>query len=81
VAPIDITALRHERDSRQGHHMLSQLRTEAYPVYADRRYPASTGGPLTYEENIERIETAKRESRAATRPAAEDRHRRAAPRR
>ncbi len=44
VAPIDISALRHERESRQGHHMLSQLRAEAYPVYADRHFPASTGG-------------------------------------
>jgi formamidase len=63
VAPIDISALRHERDVRQGHHMLSQLRTEAYPVYADRRYPSSAGGPWTYERNIELIESAKREGR------------------
>jgi formamidase len=66
VAPIDIAALRHERAVRQGHHMLSHLRTEAYPVYADRRYPASTGGPWTYEENVERIEAAKREWRASS---------------
>ncbi len=33
VAPIDIEALRHERSTRQGHHMLAHLRTEAYPVY------------------------------------------------
>ncbi|AMV36331.1 nitrilase-related carbon-nitrogen hydrolase [Planctomyces sp. SH-PL62] len=30
VGPIDLAALRAERDRRQGHHMLSQLRTEAY---------------------------------------------------
>src|SRR5207247_10173459 len=33
VAPVDITALRHERSVRRGHHMLAHLRTEAYPVY------------------------------------------------
>ena len=33
VAPIDISALRHERSIRRGHHMLAHLRTEAYPVY------------------------------------------------
>ena len=31
VAPIDISAVRHERATRQGHHMLAHLRTEAYP--------------------------------------------------
>jgi formamidase len=66
VAPIDVSALRHERDSRQGHHMLSQLRTEAYPVYADRRYPPGAGGSLTYERNVERIEASKRESRTSS---------------
>ena len=34
VGPIDIAALRHERETRRGHHMLAHLRTEAYPVYA-----------------------------------------------
>jgi predicted amidohydrolase len=63
VAPIDVTALRHERASRVGHHMLAQLRTEAYPVYADRRYPPSAGGPSTYDQNVERIEAAKRACR------------------
>ncbi|MBI5849667.1 MAG: nitrilase [Planctomycetes bacterium] len=33
VAPIDVTALRHERKTRVGHHMLAHLRTEAYPCY------------------------------------------------
>ena len=40
VAPIDITALRHERATRRGHHMLAHLRTEAYPVYASGPLPA-----------------------------------------
>jgi predicted amidohydrolase len=39
VAPIDITALRHEREIRKGHRMLAHLRTEAYPVYATHIYP------------------------------------------
>ena len=30
VAPIDISALRHERESRAGHHMLAHLRADAY---------------------------------------------------
>jgi predicted amidohydrolase len=63
VAPIDISALRHERASRQGHHMLAHLRTEAYPVYATHRYPpaVSTCSPLgSYERNAELIAAAKR---------------------
>ena len=40
VAPIDVSALRHERESRVGHHMLAHLRTEAYPVYRESGYPA-----------------------------------------
>ena len=62
VAPIDVTAVRHERATRRGHHMLAQLRTEAYPVYSQHRYPpdrlaADTG--LSYERNLELIEEAK----------------------
>ncbi len=33
VAPIDVSALRHEREVRRGHRMFDHLRTEAYPVY------------------------------------------------
>ncbi len=66
VAPIDISALRHERASRSGHHMLAHLRTEAYPVYRERLFPgadlaelpAQAGShekALTYESNLERI--------------------------
>jgi formamidase len=39
VAPIDLSALRHERATRRGHHMLAHLRTEAYPVYRSHVYP------------------------------------------
>ena len=64
VEAIDITALRHERATRRGHHMLAHLRTEAYPVYAAHRYPPSMhpGAPrvdLSYERNVELIEEAK----------------------
>jgi hypothetical protein len=41
VAPIDISALRHERATRRGHLMLGHLRTEAYPVYKEHFYPPS----------------------------------------
>jgi len=61
VAPVDISALRHERESRVGHHMLSHLRTEAYPVYQAPGYGAraDASAPLSYEENNERIAAAK----------------------
>jgi predicted amidohydrolase len=69
VAPIDVSALRHERAARRGHHMTSQLRTEAYPVYQRHVYGPLGGNPAvaSYEQNLERIEAAKREqaSRAA----------------
>jgi formamidase len=65
VGPIDVSALRHERETRQGHHMLAHLRTEAYPVYRERIYPPGTGQPsplpdLSYEGNVELIDAAKR---------------------
>jgi formamidase len=62
VAPIDITALRHERDIRHGHSMLAHLRTEAYPVYARHQYPPMGGSraELTVERNKQLIDAAKR---------------------
>jgi predicted amidohydrolase len=53
VAPVDVAALRAERDRRVGHHMLAHLRTEAYrharrPVYPGGR---AGEGPLTIAEN------------------------------
>ena len=64
VAPIDITALRHERATRRGHHMLAHLRTEAYPVYGQHVYPPvgdayAAGNRLSYELNNRRIDAAK----------------------
>ena len=64
VAPIDIGALRHERATRRGHLMTAHLRTEAYPVYRQRVYPAAEdktrADALSYEANNARIDSAKR---------------------
>ena len=74
VAPIDVSAVRHERDTRIGHLPLAHLRTEAYPVYAERRYPPagpSENPSLSYERNVELIQLAKRASDEAA-PASFD---------
>ena len=62
VAPVDISALRHERDVRRGHSMLAHLRTEAYPVYSSHRYPPRSvdAESISYEENARLIDEAKR---------------------
>jgi formamidase len=65
VGPIDVSAVRHERETRRGHHMLAHLRTEAYPIYRERIYPPPTTGPsplpdLSYEGHLELIDEAKR---------------------
>jgi len=44
VAPVDISALRHERSVRRGHQNLAHLRTEAYPLYRQSLYPTGRGG-------------------------------------
>lgn len=54
VAPIDIDALRAERERRTGHHMLGHLRTETHqharrPVYPGGR--ATADAPLTIDGN------------------------------
>jgi formamidase len=67
VAPIDITAVRHERTVRRGHHMLAHLRTEAYPVYQSHQYPPAVGRPLSYERNLDLIETAKQQAEERSR--------------
>jgi predicted amidohydrolase len=64
VAPLDITALWHERATRRGHHMLAHLRTEAYPIYAKHVYPPAGDtyaacNRLSYELNNRRIDAAK----------------------
>jgi predicted amidohydrolase len=62
VGPIDVAALRHERASRRGHHMLAHLRTEAYPVYRTPLYPGSVdqGAPPTLAGNEQAIKVAQR---------------------
>ena len=65
TAPIDITALRHERATRVGHHLLAHLRTEAYPGYGRHVYPPRTEdgvppGELSYERNVALIQESKR---------------------
>jgi predicted amidohydrolase len=72
VAPIDISALRHEREARAGHHMLAHLRTDAYDVYRTTGYPPVRDGrtalaPLSYEENLRRIAAAKARPHSAER--------------
>lgn len=61
VAPIDLSALRHEREVRVGHHMPAHLRTEAYSVYRAPVYPPrqKPEGPLSYDEHQQRIASAK----------------------
>jgi hypothetical protein len=60
VAPVDVSALRHERATRRGHHMLAHLRSEAYPVYRSHFYPPEgRAQPLSFEENNARIDAAK----------------------
>lgn len=39
VGPIDLAALRYERERRQGHNMLRQLRNETYTAYGKPIYP------------------------------------------
>src|SRR6516165_8993354 len=43
VGPIDLAALRAERERRRGHHLLSHLRIEAYQAYPRTLYPGSLG--------------------------------------
>jgi formamidase len=43
VAPIDISALRHERATRRGHQTLAHLRTETFPLYRGTCYPPGRG--------------------------------------
>ncbi|MBC7900370.1 MAG: nitrilase [Saprospiraceae bacterium] len=63
IGPIDISALRHERETRVGHSFLAHLRAEAYPVYQQHFYPPRTEGiekqALSYEKNCKLIDRAK----------------------
>jgi len=62
VAPIDIAALRHERQRRMGHQPLAHLRSEAYPLYQERFFPPGLHrgeGNHTVERNNETIAVVK----------------------
>ena len=61
VATIDLEALRATRERRRGHDFLGHLRTEAYPAYGRKGYPAGAGEPGTVAENERRIAARKRE--------------------
>jgi predicted amidohydrolase len=63
VGPVDLAALRHERLRRRGHHMLSNLRMEAYPYYRQSVYPA--GQAVQAPPSIESNEAAGRRGRSA----------------
>ena len=63
VGPIDVTALRAERQRRDGHLMPAHLRTELYRCYRqalfERAYDAEPETPLTIEANRRRINLAR----------------------
>ena len=63
VAPIDIAALREERDRRQGHQMLAHLRTETYACYRKSIYPGN-GTKLSIAGNEQAIAVGKQRLRA-----------------
>src|SRR5262249_49965130 len=49
VGPIDLSALRAERERRSGHHMLAHLRMETYTAYRGSVYP---GGLTTVTKGL-----------------------------
>jgi len=55
VGPVDLAALRAERERRRGHQMLAHLRTEAYGAYGRSIYPPGRGdeASITVELNEE----------------------------
>jgi hypothetical protein len=69
VAPIDLAALRHERERRRGHHLLAHLRTETYGGYQSPIYPPGQAAekPLTVSRNDEAT-LAGRDARRRLRP-------------
>jgi formamidase len=59
VAPIDIDALRHERERRSGHDMRAHLRAGMYPYLEAERLPPAGTQPLTREAIGNRIRQGK----------------------
>ena len=68
VAPIDLSALRAERQRRVGHDMRSHLRSEVHTYLEQAWLPAAASHPLTGEEIRERIDRGR--GRSVTGPAA-----------
>ncbi len=62
VAPVDIAAVRAERDRRSGHALLAHRRTEVYRHATAPAYPAGCAakGPITTAGNDERTKEAKK---------------------
>jgi formamidase len=60
VAPINVTALREERERRAGHDMRGHLRSKIHP-YMNQDYLASAGPDISIETINARIKSAKRE--------------------
>ena len=61
VAPVDVAAVRAERERRSGHHMLAHRRPEVYRHALKSSYPAGSAakGPITIAGNEERTREAK----------------------
>ena len=60
VAPIDMAALRHERERRIGHDMRAHLRAGMYPYLQAERLPPADTHPVTMEAIKDRIGQGKR---------------------
>ena len=60
VAPIDMAALRHERERRIGHDMRAHLRARMYPYLQAERLPPADTHPVTMEAIKDRIGQGKR---------------------
>jgi predicted amidohydrolase len=61
VGPIDLAALRAERERRRGHMMLANLRNETYTAYQHGIYPAGNAdsGPPTVDGNDQACQAAR----------------------
>jgi len=60
VAPIDMAALRHERQRRTGHDMRAHLRAGMYPYLQAERLPPADTHPVTMEAIKDRIRQGKK---------------------
>jgi hypothetical protein len=59
VAPIDISALRAERERRQGHDMRAHFRSEIHDYASHSYLPRGDGETLSIENIKQRIRVAK----------------------